>query len=250
VKKAIGCLAILSVLTIALACAAAQTSQPRYSSAKPLYARLALDEKGSKVLDLVFDESGGTGTGYDTIYGDLNFNGDFSDDKPIKGTLRKQSGMDVSCAFPPIDVDAPYNEKAKGVARPCWISIQYYQLEPQYAPRPQAAKFFVRPEIRLREGAAEWTYTLSSISFDPAEKRAEAPAVRAFEDKPPALTVEAGADPKKSGYLGIQAFAVVGGRRASPSKGGKPIWADVRVTNALGKTVLHQNVALNKMFFG
>ncbi len=258
-NKQIGCLGILSVFTIALACAAAQTSQPRYSSAKPLYARLALDEKGSKMLDLAFDESGGTGAGYDMIYADLNFNGDLSDDKPIKGTLRKppSAAVAVSCTFPPIDVDAPYNEKAKGVEKPCSISIHYYQLNPQRAARrlksqPEAEsprRFFLRPEIKLKEGAAEWTYSFSHITFYPTEKP-EAPAVRAFEDKPPALSVGTMSDPKRKGYLGIQAVAVVRGRAASPSRGGKPVSANVQITKPLGKTVLHQNVALSRMFFG
>ncbi len=243
---------------LGLACAAEPVKEPKYVSDNPLYAKVALDEKGSKVLSLVFDESGGTGKGYDTVYADLNFNGDFRDDEPKKATLERLTRLTTSCTFPPIDVDFLYSEKAKGVEKPCSISIRYYQTDYQRATRRTPgdrsaewrARFLLLPTIELRDGPAEWTFSFSSITLDPAEKPEDAPLARVFPQKSQALTVDTMPDPKRKGYLGIQAVAVVGGRRASPSKSGKPVSADVQITNAKGKIVLHQNVAFNRMFFG
>jgi len=52
---------------------------PDLKSAKPQYVLFALGAEGSKVLTVVFDESGGTGKGYDTVYFDKNLNGDLSE---------------------------------------------------------------------------------------------------------------------------------------------------------------------------
>lgn len=55
---------------LVLACAAEPANGPKYVSEKPLYAKMVLSEDGSNVLTLAFDEFRGTGTGYDTVYGD------------------------------------------------------------------------------------------------------------------------------------------------------------------------------------
>lgn len=52
---------------------------PRYGSGKPLYRFFALGPEGKTVIAMVADESGGTGTGVDTVYVDLNANGDITE---------------------------------------------------------------------------------------------------------------------------------------------------------------------------
>lgn len=58
--------------------------EPQYKSEKPQYAKILL--VNSKELVLLFDESQGTGTGYDTMYADVNLNNDLTDDAAIAGT--------------------------------------------------------------------------------------------------------------------------------------------------------------------
>jgi hypothetical protein len=53
---------------------------PVLKSAKPRYTLWALGDGRSSVMAMVWDESGGTGTGYDTFYFDRNGNGDLTEE--------------------------------------------------------------------------------------------------------------------------------------------------------------------------
>ncbi len=79
---------IVLMLVVAVSPPLAEAAhEPAYSSKKPLYAFVVVNEAGTKVLKLVLDESRGTGKGYDTIYADVNFNSDLTDDAAIEGTI-------------------------------------------------------------------------------------------------------------------------------------------------------------------
>jgi hypothetical protein len=53
--------------------------EPSYGSASPAYRFLAFGPEGKSVIAAVADESKGTGTGYDTLYVDLNANHDLTE---------------------------------------------------------------------------------------------------------------------------------------------------------------------------
>lgn len=111
-----------------------------FKSAKPLYARVALNQDGSKILSVVFDESEGTGTGYDVLYADVNFNGGFENGERfekapppnVQSTGLIPPGWS-SNTFQPITVNVPFNEKAQNIANPCQIVFthQRYQVFPR-----------------------------------------------------------------------------------------------------------------------
>jgi len=50
----------------------ALASEPEYASAKPVYYAAQYGDAADNIHTLVIDESGGTGTGYDTVYADLD----------------------------------------------------------------------------------------------------------------------------------------------------------------------------------
>lgn len=56
--------------------------EPKYISKEPKYAKLLL--LNNEELVLAFDESKGSGTGYDTVYADVNFNNDLTDSSEKK----------------------------------------------------------------------------------------------------------------------------------------------------------------------
>ena len=58
--------------------------EPRYGSEHPLYFCVVYGKEGKKSMLGVIDESGGTGTGYDTAYIDENTNGDLTDEAAKK----------------------------------------------------------------------------------------------------------------------------------------------------------------------
>ncbi len=60
--------------------AGALKKEPAYKSDKVKYARWALGGSGKDLMTVVWDESGGPGTGYDIVYVDKNFNGDLTEE--------------------------------------------------------------------------------------------------------------------------------------------------------------------------
>jgi len=253
VKKLIIPIAMLSLLSVAISCVGQGAKEPAYVSKKPLYANVALCEDGSKVLTLAFDESEGTGEGYDTIYADLNFNGDLTDDKAIRGTFRKAGSSSIGCYFPPIGVDVPYNEKGKGIETPCQILIRYYQFRTRVATPEQSTRanqiFSLRANIRLKHKGGIWEYGWAS-RLSPAEKPEEAPVLSGLGAEPVVLRVEARPDRRKERHLGIGAHLISGTRGISCSKSNTPIKARVQIKNQRGKLVHSQGVRLDKLFFG
>lgn len=64
-------------------------------SANPRYARIIMPGDGSKGVSVIFDESAGTGEGYDTAYVDTNLDGVFSADEKFmdKNSGRRSDGI-------------------------------------------------------------------------------------------------------------------------------------------------------------
>jgi len=73
--------------------------EPKYASTSPAYRFLAFGPEGKTVMAMVIDESGGAGTGVDTLYVDLNANRDLTDDRerfalPAAHKTKKAPGRD------------------------------------------------------------------------------------------------------------------------------------------------------------
>jgi hypothetical protein len=64
--------------------------QPAYKSEKPLYVVLPTGGHPEGGIVAALDESGGTGTGYDTLHLDANNNGDLTDDGDVEVDVRRQ----------------------------------------------------------------------------------------------------------------------------------------------------------------
>lgn len=64
-----------------------------FKSEKPRYTWWVLGDGKKSVMLVAWDESGGTGTGYDTLYADLNYNGSLADEgEKIVGTPKLGRG--------------------------------------------------------------------------------------------------------------------------------------------------------------
>ena len=60
---------------------------PNFKSEKVRYTIWVLGDGHKSAMVMAWDESGGTGTGYDTLYADRNFNGDLTEpDKRLTAT--------------------------------------------------------------------------------------------------------------------------------------------------------------------
>ncbi len=112
----------------------AKVTLPKCASKKPLYGVVDLGSAGRVPL-LLFDESHGTGTGYDTVYVDANLNRDFTDERPaprskkpgyVLGTpfwlhipfgarrMPCRAVVDKCSTAPPRDVNAPPHPAING----------------------------------------------------------------------------------------------------------------------------------------
>ncbi len=238
-KRWLFVIAMLLVPSVPPLCSEAG-KEPSFFSQKPLYALIVLDEAATKVLKLVFDESQESGGRYDTIYADLNFNGDLTDDKPIKGTIHPRG----SCTFPPVDVNVAYNETGKGVEKPWQFQIQCYRHMWEEQPERSGA---LDATIRLKDSSGEWEY-ITGFQFFPAEEPNR--AVAAGLEGKPALRLTAKPDEDEEGNIGITADVLAGLSFITCSKNNQLTVAHVEIRDDHGKIVRSEDVASDKLQFG
>jgi hypothetical protein len=265
VKRLTVCLRILSVLTMAVACAAGQMSDASYSSQKPVYAKVALAEDGSGVLSVVFDESKGTGNGYDVLYADTDFNGAFEEAEKVTAKSWKCSPTGLHCDFPPVKVSVAPKSEALGKTCDCGINFSYskhtYTTEVTTAPgrtrgvfltrvltarRQKAApavatttleSFRASSKINVSERSDQWEYS-SVKSIKPSEKPAEAPMWNFLETPKLALTCKP--NDRVKGNLGIGFELMAGETRIEGKKGTVQLRARVEVRKSDG-SIVHKN---------
>ena len=278
-KKVIGAIALLLLSSLAFPRLAESAEEPNYSSEKPLYARVALTEDGSKVLSVVFDESEGTGKGYDVLYADANFNGRFDESEKLAAKIHRCSPTGMHCNFPAIKLNVRYNRKAIGVPDPCEVTFNYARhsyttalkavelsvrlpegksaaktLNPSLSKTTTNEDFYVSSTIRL-QGSAQWQYSFRH-SIKPSEALENAP-VCSFNGTPE-LMITTKPDPKKKGNLGIGLDLVPAQKCPRPGadnrleckKGGLPIKAHVEIKKADGTVIHRGDDTLDKFTFG
>jgi hypothetical protein len=101
------------------ACPGRLVAEPRYKSDRVLYISLRLGSGEGQAIIGGLDESGGPGSGYDTLYLDANNNGDLTDDPAI------QPGIKRAGAVTALDVKPVYvTIKDSGVARSVRIKLE------------------------------------------------------------------------------------------------------------------------------
>lgn len=249
-RNAMGVLAALMLLASVCSWGEGALKEPTYSSTKPLYSKLVLNEDASRILTLVFDESGGTGKGYDTLYADVNVNCDLTDDSPIKGNFRR-TRYSRECSFPAVTVAVPYNEKGAGAEKPWQFVINYYQFirPPRLGRRggAQELNFLLQAKMALKDTSGEWHYSFDSV-LGSSEKPTGILAGCCLGK--PILTVHVQADGEKKGNVGIAADPMANWSSISWTKGEEPAKAHVEVKDEKGNGVLAEDVELDKMSFG
>ncbi|MHB0997659.1 MAG: hypothetical protein ACYC27_00320 [Armatimonadota bacterium] len=101
--KYINAVHILALLVLLVFNAGVSSAAPDLKSSKPRYAKIIMAQNSSKGISVIFDESKGTGKGYDTIYVDANMDGKFEPaEKQIDGA-KESDGM-LYHMFPTINI--------------------------------------------------------------------------------------------------------------------------------------------------
>lgn len=128
-------------------------AQPvRFKSEKPAYSRIALTGDEQRVLLLGFDESGGTGSGYDAVYADTNFNGVLEAGEKLQP---QGDGSGSYVLMKPVAFPFPYNKHGEGVEQPLVLTLNRAPL-----PYGGGNGFTATLQVRLLDGDNEWQYTM------------------------------------------------------------------------------------------
>jgi len=214
-----------------------------YRSKRPLYGKLALTEDGSRVLSMVLDESGGTRTGHDVLYADVNFNGTFEEAERLPAVEVKRHGTWLSTAsFSPLNFDVPYNKKAEGIPNPCQVSLGYRQY-----PRAGVAEdFSVTMKIKLRQGPTVWDYSVTG-SVKPSRRLDDA---EVWTQPAPRMKLSTQPDKNKKGHLGIALDVSAGEGEFECRKAGLPVEAHVEIKKRDGEIVHRGDATPDKFRFG
>jgi hypothetical protein len=231
-----------------------------YRSNEPVCARVALNPEGSMTLRVVFDESQGTGAGYDVLYANLESSGGAGPIQTLTASRRRQP-MGIRCDFPPIRLTGRHNNPARKVATsyPCEIVFGYekYASVSRGVAMPLAGSqtvstrkresFSVSSTISLRGGSDEWRYSFRG-SLTPSRDMPNAPTWKFLES--PTITVTTRPDGRNPGNLGIGLTLAAGPNELECQNGRSPLEASVEVKAADGKVVHRGSGTLDKFTFG
>ena len=281
-RKAIARIIIL--VSLAVPSLGEPAKEPLYSSEKPVYLKVALDEAGSKAMLVVFDESKGTGKGYDVLYADTNLNRKFDKNEKVsatshncltvldeKGTLLARFVFDesngsakrydelyadinadinlsgapgVECDFPPLKVNVRSSNRPANSPDSCDVIFNY---EKHRYPAKSRESFQATATIRLQEGSAQWEYSCRG-TVRPSEKVGSAPVWNLLHT--PKLKITTEPDKLRRGNLGIGLELLSGEAYVTRGEAGAPLKARVEVKKSDGRIAHKADGDLSKFGFG
>ncbi len=283
-RKAIACIIILVSLSVAVPSLVEPAKEPLYSSEKPVYLKVALDQAGSKAMLVVFDESKGTGKGYDVLYADTDLNRKFDKNEKVsarshncltvvdqKGTLLARFTFDeskwtakqrdelyaninadikvhgapgVKCDFPAVKVNVRSSNGPANSPDSCDVIFNY---EKHTYPARTTEGFLATATIRLQEGSAQWEYSCGG-TLKPSEKLGSAPVWNFLHT--PKLKITAEPDRRRRENLGIGLELLSGEAYLTRGEAGAPLKARVEVKKSDGRVAHKANGDLSKFGFG
>lgn len=225
------------------------------NSKNPRYAKVTLTGDGSKVLSIVFDESKGTGTGYDLIYAHANILiGNIEWSKTLKAKTKwgryhtvgdktdKYKGL--YCLFPPINLNVYYAGEVKTISNPYSVIFEYSK----YFSENAKEYFYATTNIKLKEGPVQWQYSFQS-KINPSEFRENIPILQFNQN--PRIAIEARLDERKKGYLKIVPRLRVGNNNwlKKCRRGATPVKVYIEIKKPDGRVVDKRSVSFDKFVF-
>jgi hypothetical protein len=215
-----------------------------FKSERLLYGKVALTEDGSKVLSVVFDESGGTRSGYDLLFADVDFDGEFEKSERFAAANTNRHGSWLaSSSFAPIHLNVPYSRKAEGVSNPCEVSLGYLQ----YPRHGVAEEISIVARFRLRQKGAQWEFAFSG-GTKPA-KSPEKASVWRVQDKP-RMAVFARPDGYRKGNLGVGLTLTAGENKLECRKADQLVKVHVEIKTPEGEIVHRGDATPDRFTFG
>jgi len=215
---------------------------PELRSATPHFAQLVAAPYYQTALWLIFDESRGTGSGYDLLYVDFNYDGRIGQGELAHGQGRTAGEVTV-VYFPPFGVPAPDGLQQAPGDKPR-VQVTFYNVQ---------GRDYVRASSTVRISGASgrpddsWQYAITGqLRTGPSADQAPLTAFRGE----PSLQVVARADAKNRSAIGIGLTAMLGGNACTPrSMQGSPD-ATIVVRNQAGQIVHQASKSLDTFCFG
>lgn len=172
-----------------------------FKSEHPRYAGIALDPYGKKVLWVTFDESWGTGTGYNMLYADTNFDGMYQKSEATKAK-HSTRGLVRTVKFKsmklPVDlVGGPNSFDITLKSQRVFASDGSVEKD----------EFYASGVLHVNYNSSSWEYIMSSkLSTSASAERV--PVLGLMGNN--ALKIEVKKEEKKPGYVGINAEFTTG----------------------------------------
>lgn len=216
---------------------------PSFVSDDLRYAKFALSNDGSKTLNVVFDESRGTGKGYDLVYADVDFRGSFESATRAKAaTWKRRKRLD--CRFPPIALDLPTTADSALMSGRCTI---VFSLSNYSRKNPAQETFAAQTRLMVQGKSGSWSYQFSE-PFTPARDPATAPVANLLT--PPEIRVATQRDKKRHGQTGIALSLVRNNVPVAIRRPNVPLRAQVEIKDAAGEVVHKGEGRLADFAFG
>lgn len=232
----------VSIAALALSCGAAFGARAHLVSSKPIYAKVAVNQSGTKVLALALDESKGTGKGYDRIYADKNFDGAFDEGERI--SARTQSGKGYAFCFSGrFAIGAPFNPRADSTSM---ASVTYICIASR-GRQPEQQHLGLVLKTDIRSGGANWSYAIVA-NLKPSTSLASAPVAKLSGQ--PKLQVDAKPDPKKPGNTGIGLSLAMGKASLIATTGRGMTPATIVIRDSRSQIVKEDKGGIDKFAFG
>lgn len=150
--------------------ASAQPPEPvKFVSAKPMFIKLAMGAEKAPVVGVAFDESKGTGKGYDTAYVDTNANGVF--EKSEKQAAETGSGPSNFLISLPAGL-FPAEITDETVQKTATARLMLYALG-------KTQSLMTTLNLTLKQGNQVWNYSLTASGATPNADLNKAPVLHA-----------------------------------------------------------------------
>lgn len=224
--------------------AGSSLASPVFKSAHPRFAKFAIAQNGSKAMLVAFDESKGTGKGYNTLFADTNYDG------KIEASERVGKPGDntdsVFIPFPQVRINTRFNADAKSASVPTEFAFYYTKLTNETAGDP-AENFSANVTFELRQGKVPYDYCLTA-NFIPSYTVKKAPFLD-FRGIP-SIKAETKPDTSKEGFTGISLSLMVGKWNVSTTGNEGPMTAALTIRDANGKRIESRIDDLSNFGFG
>lgn len=205
-----------------------------FRSARPRFASLVVHVGSERLMTMAFDESRGTGSGYDTFYVDRDLDG------VIEESERLRTRHDELTNSPEASVDIPPLYDMPNAKSRTELNLSCYRPSEDHG-------IIFNIWTYANAGRSRWVYQFfASVNLSTAQSRPT--ILRA--DGYPRLEVQTQSDPEDRSRIDIALSMAVSGLHLDTIRNDAPIPASVTVRDAHGRVLRRETRRISDFAFG